>query len=96
VSESSLIPDETVSEEGVLRNQANVQTPDEALSKAMIAELPSAILSDMDRDELIRVIRGAELPLIDARTRGRLIDLDRTRLERLAHAARRCCQNQGY
>jgi len=69
---------------------------DEALDKSTIADLSSASISEMDREELIRVIRAAELPLIDARILARLPDLDPATLERLAHLARGCCQNWGH
>jgi hypothetical protein len=69
---------------------------DEALDKATIAGLSREIISQLNREELIRVIRAADLPLIDARTRGQLGHFDRTRLEQLAIFARRACQNQGY
>ncbi len=66
------------------------------LDKSTVAEIPSGLISRMSREELIRVIQAAELPLLNARTRERLPYLDRMVLERLAHLARRCCRNQGY
>jgi hypothetical protein len=59
-----------------------------------IAELPSRFIADMSRDELIRIICGAQLPWLDARTLRRFPFLDRPALERLAHLARRCCRNR--
>jgi len=63
------------------------------LDKTKIAELPVRFISDMSREELIRLIRAAQLPLVDARTLPRLPYLDRAALERLAHLARRCCRS---
>jgi hypothetical protein len=54
------------------------------------------LFSKMGPQQLIRVIRAAELPLVDARTSERLQYLDRATLQRLAHLAQRCCRNQGY
>jgi hypothetical protein len=62
------------------------------LNKNTIAKLPIRFISEMSRDDLIRVIRTAELPLVDARALPRLPYLDRAALERLAHLARRCCR----
>jgi hypothetical protein len=72
------------------------RSQDEALDKAAIAEIPTGLFSQMSREELIRVIRASELPLVDARTLERFQYLDRATLQRLAHLARRCCRNQGY
>jgi hypothetical protein len=64
--------------------------------KPAVASLGLGTISRMSCEELVRVIQGADLPLINRRNRQRLIHLDRTALERLAHLARRCCRNQGY
>ncbi len=63
-----------------------------SLDKIKIAELPVRFISDMSREDLIRVIRAAQLPFIDARTLRRLPFIDRPALERLAHLSRRCCR----
>ncbi len=70
--------------------------PEPALDKSTVADIPSGLVSQMSREELIRVVQAAELPLLRARTRERLPYFDRTTLERLVHLARRCCRNQGY
>jgi hypothetical protein len=67
---------------------------DPSLDKIKIAELPVRFIAEMSREELIRVIRTAQLPLLDARTLRRLPFLDRSALERLAHLARRCCRTR--
>jgi hypothetical protein len=64
--------------------------------KPAVAGLAIGIISKMSADELISVIDGADLPLINNRNRQRLKYLDRPSLERLAQLARRCCRNQGY
>jgi hypothetical protein len=68
----------------------------QGFDKPAVAGLTIGIISKMSRDELIRVIDGADLPLIDSRNRQRLRYLDRPSLQRLAQLARRCCRNQGY
>lgn len=65
-----------------------------ALDEVEVAELPSHIVSRLERDELVRVIETARLPLLTPDLRRRLQWLDRPQLERLAHLARRCCQNR--
>jgi hypothetical protein len=64
--------------------------------KPAVASLAIGAISNMSREELIRVIHGADLPLINSRNRHRLRFLDKNSLQRLAHLARRCCRNQGY
>jgi hypothetical protein len=59
-----------------------------------IATLPIRFIAGMSRDELIEVIRAAQMPLIDARTLRRLPFMERPALERLAHLARRCCRTR--
>jgi hypothetical protein len=63
-----------------------------SLDKNEIADLPVRFISEMSREDLIRMIRAAQLPLIDVRTLRRLPFIDRSALERLAHLARRCCR----
>jgi hypothetical protein len=67
---------------------------DASADKINIAELPVRFIAEMSREELIRVIRAAQLPLLDPRTLRRLPFLDRPALERLAHLARRCCRTR--
>jgi hypothetical protein len=61
-----------------------------------VAKLAIGTIAEMSREELIRVIEGSDLPLINKSSRQRLNYLDRGSLERLAQLGRRCCQNQGY
>jgi hypothetical protein len=68
---------------------------DPSLEKIKIAELPIRFIAEMSREELIRVIRAAQLPLLDSRALRRLPFLDRPALERLAHLGRRCCRTRG-
>lgn len=63
--------------------------------KAAIASLSLAAIADMTKDELIDVIRGAELPPFAVKNE-RLRYLNRPELERIAHLARRCCRLRGY
>lgn len=65
-----------------------------ALDYAAIGELPSARISQMDCDELVRVVRTAQLPFLSAETNEHLELRDRQTLERLANLARQCCHNR--
>jgi hypothetical protein len=65
-----------------------------SLDNTTIAELPIGLIACMSRDELVGLIREAQLPLVDARTLRRLPFMDRPALERLAHMARRCCRTR--
>jgi hypothetical protein len=67
---------------------------DPSLDRIKIAELPVRFIAEMSREELIRVIRAAQLPLLDSRALRRLPFLDRPALERLAHLGRRCCRTR--
>jgi hypothetical protein len=67
-----------------------------ALDKSVVAGIPYAAIAAMTREELVRVIEAADLPVLGPRASDRLPYLKRTILERLAHLARRCCRNQGY
>jgi hypothetical protein len=64
--------------------------------KPSVADLAIGTIAEMSREELIRVINGSDLPLINSSNRQRLNYLDRASLERLAQLGRRCCRNQGY
>jgi hypothetical protein len=64
------------------------------IDKEAIAGLPIGAIASLNREDLIRVIREGQLPLVDARTLRRLQFLDRSSLERLAHLSRRCCQTR--
>jgi len=63
----------------------------EALDQGAIADLPSARISEMNRDELVRVIQNAHLPFLSGETSEHLPFHDRQTLERLANLAQRCC-----
>jgi hypothetical protein len=66
---------------------------DAELDPATIADLPAAILEHMSRAELVGIIRAVDLGMISRRIVGRLPNLDRATLLRLAHLAARCCRN---
>jgi hypothetical protein len=68
----------------------------ERFDKADVARLSPSEISRMSSRELIRVLRGSELPLLEGRPGDRLRSLDRDTLEGLVYVARRCCRNQGY
>lgn len=68
----------------------------EGLDPSTIAELNAATINGMSCEELVRMIRAADLP---ARLRSDLDQhlpfYDHTVLTRLAHLARRCCRTRG-
>lgn len=69
----------------------------EALDKSSISELSTNAINGMTCDELVRMIQVSELPresFLDLKRRLRFYDIET--LKRLAHLARRCCQNRGY
>ena len=68
----------------------------EALDKSAVAAIPIGAITAMTREELIRVIEAADLPVLGPLVSDHLLNLERETLERLAHEARRCCRNQGY
>lgn len=68
----------------------------EALDKADLAELSSVQISRMTCDELIRVVRATQLPLLRPETDEHLEFYDRPTLERLVYLVRRCCRKQGF
>ena len=72
-----------------------LKQPEEALDKSDVAELSLLQISRMTCDELIRVIRAAQLPLLRPDVDEQLEFQDRPTLERLVYLARRCCRNQG-
>ena len=59
-----------------------------------IARSPTTRISDMDRDELVRVIQNGHLPFLSHETCEHLPFHDRQTLERLANLAQRCCINR--
>ena len=80
----------------VVRIDKAARWHEQGFDKPAVAGLAIGMISKMSREELIRVIDGADLPLINSRNRQRLKYLDRPSLQRLAQLARRCCRNQGY
>jgi hypothetical protein len=78
------------------RNEQWSRRENRRFDKPSVAGLATGAIARMSREELIRVIDGSALPLIDGRNRQRLNYLDRASLERLAQLGRRCCRNQGY
>jgi len=68
----------------------------EALEKSDIAELSATAINKMTCNELVRMIRVAELPaLLCPNLDEHLRFYDHTVLTKLAHLAQRCCRNQG-
>ena len=68
----------------------------EALDKPMIAALSPHQISEMTRDELVRLVEKTGLPITAMQCSVQLTCADRQTLERLVYLARRCCRNQGY
>jgi hypothetical protein len=100
---SSVIGQERITENNVRGGMGSAPRGDRlsagedfSFDKPAVASLAIGTISEMSREELIRVIHGADLPLINNRNRHRLQYLDQASLQRLAQLARRCCRNQGY
>ena len=68
----------------------------ELFEKSEIAALTRQQIDEMNQEQLIRVIRGANMPLIRANVDQQLDFREFDILRRLAYLARRCCRNQGY
>lgn len=68
----------------------------DSFTKGSVAELSMAEIETMSSEELIAVIRAADLPLLHEETIRRLQFFDQKTLQRLAFLARRVVQNQGY
>jgi hypothetical protein len=66
----------------------------EALDPGTIADLSDSTVAEMTRDELVRLICAADLPLPSGFDAERLRLQDQTTLERLAFLARRACRNR--
>jgi hypothetical protein len=66
----------------------------EALDDVTIADFSLIAISQMTRDELVRVVRASRLPLLTIARDEHLQFHDRQTLERLVHLARRCCHNR--
>jgi hypothetical protein len=70
---------------------------EDALDKQMIAELPDDVIAALTRDELLRLIQAAAVPVLNrAELADRLPFYEHALLVRLAHLARHCCQNQRH
>lgn len=76
------------------RDIVDAAAPPEALDDSLIAELPDGAIDRMERDELVRVIEAAGLPLPPGFGAGRLRLRDTGLLRRLAFLARLCCRNR--
>lgn len=69
----------------------------DALDKSNVAELTATVIDGMQSDELIRVIRASDLPMLRGPGLARsLAFLDHSTLKRLTFLARQVCRNQGY
>ena len=66
----------------------------DALGQGAIADLPSTRISEMNCEELVRVIQNAHLPFLSVEACEHLAFHDRQTLERLANLAQRCCFNR--
>ena len=63
------------------------------LDKSIVAELSMAAIDNMDCEELVLVIRAAELGFLQCSDLNRRLPFyDRETLVRMAYLARRCCQ----
>jgi hypothetical protein len=68
----------------------------EALDKSDVAELSATAINKMTRNELVRMIRVANLPALLRPDLDRHLPFyDHAVLTRLAHLARRCCAIKG-
>ena len=68
--------------------------PPEALDLHTIAALSDATVAGMERDELVRLICGAKLPLPPGYDADRLCLQNQSTLARLAFLARLACRNR--
>jgi hypothetical protein len=98
VGQDSVTRDRTTASESM--NSATVERvskrSDLRFDKPSVAGLATGRIAEMSREDLICVIDGSDLPLINSSNRQRLRYLDRDSLQKLAQLARRCCRNQGY
>jgi hypothetical protein len=76
------------------RTLAETGPASEALDDSLIAELPDDVIARMTRDELVRVIRAADLPLPTGYDADRLRLQSQRTLARLAFLARLACRNR--
>ena len=85
--------DNTVVHDG--RNVSAKARRCEALDQGLIADLPEGLVNSMTCDELVRVIRAANVSHLECYYQ-RLPYYDCETLRRLAHLACRCCRTQTY
>lgn len=85
----------SATEEGGRQAMGNT-VGDGVLDKGSIAALSADEIDRMGRHELVRLIRGAELPSIRPFAEQCLNAYEDDTLRRLARLARRTCRNQGY
>lgn len=76
------------------REIVDAAAPPEALDDSLIAELPDDAIDRMERDELVRVVDAARLPLPPEFGADRLRLRETGLLRRLAFLARLCCRNR--
>lgn len=79
----------------------DTQTPNfklpEPFDKSTVADLSESAINRMTREELIEVIRAADLTdALHSDFEERLQFYDRPTLSRMAYLGRQCCRNQGY
>jgi hypothetical protein len=75
---------------------AALGAPRGRFDKAAVAELSDEQISHMSREELIEVVRHAQLPLFSANLDERLGSQDCQILQRLVQEARHVCRVRGY
>ena len=59
-----------------------------------IAGLSTVDIYDLTSEDLVDVVRAADVPFLPSEVQGRLEFQDRCVLERLAFLARECCRNR--
>lgn len=64
--------------------------------KDSVAALAGVQIEQLERDELIRAIKAAQVPFIRPSDEKRLAMYDNDTLRRLVYLSRRVCRNQGY
>ena len=78
-------------EEPIARRQA-----ESAYTQEVVAELTTSVIEQMERDELIEVIRSVQIPFLRAESLRRLEHWDTPTLRRVVHLACRCYRPQYY
>ncbi len=75
-------------------NAATLQEP--RFDKATIASLSPDQIDNMQREDLVCVIRATQIPFMRFDVKDHLSEYDAPTLRRLAYLSRRICRNQGY